>query len=172
MSFGYSSARGYPSEIKAKEKDLPLDTVSSIVWDVYNQDPIFAATSWDGFVRLYMISNNVSFELNKIFEVFLHHPVLCADFNDSGLLFAGLASGDVLVIEIKSGSYMSLGNHDAPICGIYWINQFGLLMTLGYDNLIKFWRVQPENALQTQLELPLKTVTCSFDFPYLLIGSA
>jgi mRNA export factor len=173
MTYNYSSSvnRSYSSDIKAKEKDLPMDTVSSIVWDGYSQDPIFAASSWDGFVRLYMVSNNSSAELNKVFEVFLHHPVLCADFSGSGLLFAGLASGDVLVIEIQSGNYMSLGNHEAPICGIYWVNQFSLLMTLGFDNLIKFWRVQPENALQTQLELPLKTVTCSFDFPYLLIGS-
>lgn len=180
MSYNYSSrpyAAGYGNgtplfEVKGKEKDQPLDTVSSIVWDPFNQDPIFAASSWDGFVRLYMVTTSSSTqEVTKVCEFFLHHPVLCVDFSNNGMLFAGLASGDVVVIEIQSGNYMPLGTHDAPICGVYWLSQYSIVMTLGFDNLIKFWRVQPENAFQTQLELPLKTVTCSLDFPLLLIGS-
>lgn len=66
---------------------------------------------------------------------------------------------------------MGLGSHDAPICGIYWLRREGCLMTLGFDNVIKFWALQPSNACQLEYKLPLKTVTCSLDYPLLLIGS-
>lgn len=155
MAYNYSSRGTYNSsittnintplpDIKAKEKDQPMDTVSSIVWDPYNQESVFAAASWDGFVRLYMVTTNTSTpDLVKAYEFFLHHPVLCVDFSSNGMLLAGLASGEIVVIDIQSGNCMMLGTHDAPICGIYWLNQYSLVMTLGFDNLIKFWRVQP-----------------------------
>lgn len=44
-------------------------------------------------------------------------------------------------------------------------------MSLGYDNCIKFWSIEQNNPLLHEVKLPLKTVTCSYDFPYLLIGS-
>jgi WD40 repeat protein len=106
-------------EIKPKEKDLPLDTVSCIVWDSDKSEPMFAAGSWDGFVRIYMVVNNA--ELNKVFDIFLQHPVLCVDFSENGIIFAGLASGDVLAVELQTSNVVVLGNHDAPICGIFWI---------------------------------------------------
>jgi WD40 repeat protein len=62
----YANTNQLP-EIKAKEKDQPMDTVSSIVWDPFNNEPVFAASSWDGFVRLYMVTTNSSTqELVKI----------------------------------------------------------------------------------------------------------
>lgn len=163
MTYSYSSAgRGYsPSystnntqqlpEIKCRDKDQPLDSVSSIVWDPFNPEPVFATASWDGFVRLYKVNTNSTIhEVGKACEFFLHHPVLSVDFGGNGILIAGLASGDVVAVEIQSGNYIQLGAHDAPICGVYWLNHYSLVMTLGFDNLIKFWRVQSENAFQTQ----------------------
>jgi len=56
-STGYSSyGRGNKSEeMRPLEKDQPLDTVSSIIWDPYHPDPAFIVTSWDGFVRYYVL---------------------------------------------------------------------------------------------------------------------
>lgn len=147
MTYSYNSRMNYSIEYKAKEKDQPLDTISSIVWDVYRSDPMFATSSWDGFVRIYAVSNG---ELNKVWEAYLHHPVLCIDMNEHAIIFAGLASGDVLAVDIQSNQVIVLGNHDAPISGLFWIREKGCLMTLGFDNLIKFWAVQSENAMQMQ----------------------
>lgn len=45
-------------------------------------------------------------------------------------------------------------------------------MSFGFDNLIKFWDVNnSQNFFQGEIKLPLKTLTCSYEFPYLLIGS-
>lgn len=57
-AYNYSSGRS--SEIKPKDADQPLDTVSSIIWDPYRQDPSFIACSWDGWVRYYMMKGQGS----------------------------------------------------------------------------------------------------------------
>lgn len=36
MTYSYSSRTSYFTELKPKEKDHPLDTVSQIIWDQYN----------------------------------------------------------------------------------------------------------------------------------------
>lgn len=36
MTYNYSSRITYVTELKPKEKDQPIDTVSQIVWDQYN----------------------------------------------------------------------------------------------------------------------------------------
>jgi WD40 repeat protein len=122
-----------------KETDMPLDTVSCIVWDVYRSDSLFATGSWDGFIRIYSVASS---EVNKAWQLFLNHPVLCIDFNPDGILLAGLASGDVVAIEMKSSKTVVLGSHDAPICGVYWLREKGLVMTLGFDRLIRLWALQ------------------------------
>lgn len=65
------------------------------MWDQNtSSEPKFLAASWDGFVRFYGISHDqYGGKVSRLWEMFLQHPVLCADFNDDGIVFAGLASG-------------------------------------------------------------------------------
>jgi hypothetical protein len=103
MYGGYGSSNyGSKSLAYAREKDQPLDTVSCLIWDPYKPDPAFFATSWDGFVRYYMVkqSNGGNIEVEKVWEMFLQQPVLCCDLNDSNILFAGLATGDIAAIRL------------------------------------------------------------------------
>jgi WD40 repeat protein len=65
-----------------------------------------------------------------------------------------------------------IGWHDAPICGLFWIKEKGCLVSLGFDNMVKFWTLEEGNKPQMEVTLPLKTHTASMDYPYLLIGSA
>ena len=43
-------------------------------------------------------------------------------------------------------------------------------MSLGYDSMIIFWSLEGGKP-ELEVKLPLKTYTCAFDYPYLLIGS-
>lgn len=65
-----------------------------------------------------------------------------------------------------------MGWHDAPICGLFWLKEKGCLLSLGFDNLVRFWTLEGGNKPQMEITLPLKTHTASMDYPYLLIGSA
>lgn len=56
--YNYSSSYNTrTSDIKVKDNEGPLDTVSSLVWHKYSQDFLFFSTSWDGYVRCYQIKN-------------------------------------------------------------------------------------------------------------------
>ena len=44
-------------------------------------------------------------------------------------------------------------------------------MSLGYDSMILFWSLEGGKP-ELEVKLPLKTHTCAFDYPYLLIGSS
>lgn len=55
MTYNYSSYGSRNNEYRPKDKDQPLDTVSCLVWDVYKNDPGFIASSWDGYVRYYLV---------------------------------------------------------------------------------------------------------------------
>lgn len=172
---GYNSSYRN-SEIKPKEKDQPLDTVSSIVWDPYRQDPGFIASSWDGWVRYYVIKgsnhSSSSIDVELAWSMFLQHPVLCCDIHPDSILFVGMATGDIAAINLQNNDIARIGGHDAPICGIYWIKDKGCLMSLGFDNLVRFWNInENSNRPAEEKQLPLKTHATSYDFPYLLIGS-
>jgi WD40 repeat protein len=67
--------------------------------------------------------------------------VLCCDINDSSILFAGMATGDIAAINLPNNEVARVGGHDAPICNIFWIKEKGCLMTLGFDNLVRFWDI-------------------------------
>lgn len=103
--------------------------------------------------------------------MFLQHPVLCCDINPNNVLLAGLATGDIAAISLENSQVHRVGGHDAPICGIFWLKDKGCLLTLGFDNLVKFWTLEGGNQPQAEIQLPLKTHTAAMDYPYLLIGS-
>jgi WD40 repeat protein len=129
---------GYLStELKPKEADQPLDTVSCIIWDLYREDPGFITSSWDGYLRYYMIKPNG--DVDKVWQIFLQHPVLCCDINENNVVFGGLATGDVVAVSLENSGICHLGRHDAPINGIFWIREKGCLITTGFDNLLKIW---------------------------------
>lgn len=67
-----------------------------------------------------------------------------------------------------------IGKHDSPICKLFWIDKFGLLLSLGFDCKLKFWNMQNSggNFLAKQFDLPSKVHTAAYDYPYLLIGTA
>lgn len=76
-----------------------------------------------------------------------------------------------MAVQCANSQSTTIGNHSAPICGLYWIRQMSMLMSLGFDHLIKFWKIDCNPIFQAEFKLPLKTATCSLSFPYLLLGS-
>ena len=153
--YGYSSSYSSNAlqEYRPHDKDQPLDTVSSIIWDAASNDPAFIASSWDGHVRYYLFktgmgSTNSSIEVEKAWSIFLQHPVLCCDITSDKMLFAGLATGDIAAVKMESSEVGRIGFHDAPICGVFWLKEKECLMSLGFDNLIRFWTLNGEGKHQ------------------------
>lgn len=61
------------------------------------------------------------------------------------MVFAGLATGDIVAVDMGNNQSDVVGSHDAPIVLVTWIKEFNLLISLGYDNKLKFWDLQNQN---------------------------
>lgn len=90
-------------------------------------------------------------------------------------MFAGLATGDIILVDMKNTQNCApIGSHNAPICMLAWVDKFKVLLSLGYDDLLKVFsleRDQQGNHQIAEYKLPAKTNTGAFSDPYLLIGS-
>ena len=111
-----------PQIFKPQDKDQPLDTVSQILWNQYHGELAFFVASWDGTVRHYkLVMQGNSAEINLIQKSFFKHPVLSIDISSDNILFAGLATGEVVKTKMETNEITKLGSHDAPICGVFYI---------------------------------------------------
>ena len=172
-NYSSSSYSSKPHEYRPQDRDQPLDTVSHIIWDKFSRDPAFLAASWDGTVRYYTLKsgNNNSVEVDMAWSTFLQHPILSIDLSSNHIIFAGLATGDIAAVKMETGEVARVGSHEAPICGVFWMPDKECLMTLGFDNLIRFWQLNGSERFDHEIKLPLKTHACAFDGHYLAVGS-
>ena len=65
--------------------------------------------------------NSASSEIELVWNMFLHHPLLCCDIHPENILFVGLATGDIAAINLGDNSTIRVGRHEAPICGLFWL---------------------------------------------------
>jgi hypothetical protein len=42
----------------------------------------------------------------------------------SNVVFAGLATGDIIVVDMAKDQAAKVGAHEAPICKIFWLDKF------------------------------------------------
>jgi len=66
---------------------------------------------WDGYIRMYEIEGSSSKFLVKKWDFYFHHPVIAMDNNPDGIVFAGLANGQIGCVDISSKNAISLGSH-------------------------------------------------------------
>lgn len=106
-----------------READNPLDTVQQIIWDPTDRTgQSFLTAGWDGFARVYCIEGTSSKRLEKKWEFFFGHPVLSIDINHENLLFAGLVTGDIALVDMRNTqNCVIMGAHNAPIVLVAWV---------------------------------------------------
>ena len=72
----------------------------------------------------------------------MEHPIISLAVGKSNIVFAGLASGEIFAVDMTNSQSAAIGSHDVPICKLFWVNEYDLLMSMGYDQKIKFWNMQ------------------------------
>jgi len=61
------------------------------------------------------------------------------------LVFAGLATGEIVAVDLANDQSGVIGSHEAPIVLVSWIKEFSLLISLGFDNKLKFWDISNQS---------------------------
>ena len=68
------------------------------------------------------------------------------DLTDKRIVIAGLCSGQIGMVDMTNiNNVLCLGEHDAPICKVVWIEKFQIVVSFGYDNVIKVFTMSPQN---------------------------
>lgn len=151
--------------------------MQQIIWDRSDRTcRTFLTCGWDGYVRAYEIEGtNLNRKLEKKWHYYFHHPITTMDLTADRLVIVGLATGQIGLVDMKNvNNVLLLGSHAAPICKVVWVEKYEVVVTFGYDCLIKVFTLKPQNQNSFQVseyKLPTKTFTASFSHPYFLIGS-
>ena len=113
----------------------PKDTVQDIIWSSNNG--MFAVGGWDGYLRIYTINSVGIGSLEMGFSMFLGDPVISLAWDEeNNVVFAGMASGVVKAVELKTGNIANVLTLSAPICKVFWIRDQKVLVTVPFDKCI------------------------------------
>ncbi|CAK76891.1 unnamed protein product (macronuclear) [Paramecium tetraurelia] len=157
------------------------DTVSAISWGTTIPN-FLAISSWDGKVRILEIQQNSykrelferrSFQVDgQVGQV--KNPIICMDAKgDLSQIFVGCGfDHTVKVIDTNSGQIASIGQHQALIISVYWIESAQMILSISTDQSLKMWDVRAPGQPRFQCQFQYKPLVSDCNFPLLVIGFA
>ncbi|CAD8092029.1 unnamed protein product [Paramecium sonneborni] len=157
------------------------DSVSAICWGTTIPNYL-AISSWDGKVRILEIQqNSYKRELfeRRCFQVDgaigqVQNPIICMDAKgDLSQIFIGCGfDHTVRVIDVNSGQIVPIGQHQALIISVYWIESAQMILSISADQSLKMWDVRAPGQPRFQCQFQHKPLISDCNFPLLVIGFA
>jgi len=148
---------------------LPRDSVSCISWSPNEQNPTFATSDWDSWIRIYNVDPEASTLVQKSC-LESEHPCLSMNWHDDEkTLFTGGTDGSVKSYHIESGVADVIGYHEGLVKGVHWMPEVNALLTVSCDKTIRFWDPRQENHVAV-FQLPHKVFCSDLMYPYLGLG--
>ena len=151
-------------------RDNPTDTVSSISWrNVTTSPPTFAVASWDSYIRLYQVDpENKTMDLQA--SLAAEAPSLCANWHeDMTKLYAGLISNEIQEFDIEMNKECLIGRHSEPVKDVFWMANMGVLCSVSFDKMIRFWDVRQSGHIG-EIRLKEKPICSDFYGTKLALG--
>lgn len=173
MAFVSTNNDDYKNDIKLDNSAAPLpDAISSISW-APTSDNVFAATSWDGTMRVYEVQQG-QFGLTimqRLTTKFASPALKCCWNADSSQIMTGLSDGFVKSFHVNSGSIVDVAKHNNAISSLNYFSAQNTLISTAYDSGVMFWQNgQPQPIFSLNLEN--KVYTSDFQFPLFVAGLA
>eukprot|EP00049_Salpingoeca_infusionum_P019164 m.360521 g.360521 ORF g.360521 m.360521 type:complete len:330 (-) comp19081_c0_seq1:361-1350(-) len=151
----------------AAEQELvspPTDGVSGLA---FSPDSRFLlVSSWDKTCRLYDAVENV------LRSTFTHDaPVLCCTFSTSTEGFGGGLDKTLRCYNFNTDSMAVVGTHDDAIKSVVYSQDFGVVISGGWDKKIKIWDATTKEC-QGEQQLPDKVYAMSLSKNRLVVATA
>jgi mRNA export factor len=163
----------------------PSDTISSIAWSPVSN--ILACGSWDKSVRIYEVQSNMNAIISATPRAMYSHEgsVLCLTFTKDGMnLLSGGTDNKIKMYNLPSQKDQIIGQHDAPVKDIAWIEEMRMCVTTSWDRTMKFWSLPntpvggmgvggaaPAAPVAT-MQLPERAYAMDCKYPLLVVGCA
>eukprot|EP00993_Chasmostoma_nieuportense_P001384 NODE_2270_length_1228_cov_32.694823_g2158_i0.p1 GENE.NODE_2270_length_1228_cov_32.694823_g2158_i0~~NODE_2270_length_1228_cov_32.694823_g2158_i0.p1 ORF type:complete len:366 (-),score=91.27 NODE_2270_length_1228_cov_32.694823_g2158_i0:69-1166(-) len=152
------------------QQGAPTNCISSISWSPKGcAKHLLVSTSWDKSVKVWDIQKSPPqpvVQVNALKGPEHSHdlPVLCSAIARDCRVFSAGCDKMVKCWELaaQGKAPYQVAAHDQPIKSVAYSEEAGLLITGGWDSLVKFWDLrQPQPAGQLQLPGPMVDMDCS-----------
>jgi mRNA export factor len=155
----------------------PSDSVSALAWSPTAN--ILAAASWDNQVRIWEVASAppTGFGGGQIAAnpkiAYPHEgPVLCCNFSKDGTnLFSGGCDKKVLMKNLATQQQQQVGQHDAPVKEVFWVDEMKMICSASWDKTIRFWTGTQATPAAT-LTLPQPIYSMDVKYPLLVAAGA
>ena len=172
------------SNDSTKDHQVPIlidDTIQSLQFFPKADLNYFASCGWDGKLRIFEIKNNivststnndkVNINTNLISQFQFKSPILSLSWKgDSGNIFTGCCDGSINYVEFQKNSLTKIGEHQYGCREVIYLDNFNLLISGGWDGLLKLWDLRTPNVPISTYQFANKIYTMSYSKNLLVIG--
>ena len=157
------------------------DTVQCLRFFPSKNINYFASGGWDCKVRIFEAkyeivgtsgnNNVVNITSNQINLCQHKAPILSLSwFGQQGTLFSGCIDGSINYIDCQKNILTKIGEHKYGCREVIFLDKFNLLLSGGYDGIIKLWDLRANQAPITTFQFNNKIYTVSYAKNLLVVG--
>lgn len=161
----------YGKDIKPDQNNPPLpQSLSSIAWSP-SISTVFAATFWDGSLKLFEITQSqIGLSITERISFKHNYPALKCTWNNEGSqVYVGMADGLIKSFDINSQNIQDVGSHNSAISSLHMVPNQNILISSGYEEALNFWQVGNTNPI-AQINMENKVFASDFQYPFLVAG--
>ena len=132
----------------------PSDTVSALSFSPTAD--FLAVGSWDNHVRIYRVDKTSAQPVSPWQQYTHEAPVLDVCWSGDGAKVISVGADKVArCFDMNTNTPTVVGQHDQPIRSVRWSNACGgVLITAGWDKVLKIWKLDPQPQQVHSLPLP------------------
>ena len=168
----------------SQDHQVPIvidDTVECLRFFPSKDINCLASGGWDGKLRIINIKydiQNSSRDTNKVniisnqTNIYQHiSPILSLSWQgNSGSLFTGCADGSINYIDCQKNILTKIGEHKYGCREVIHLDNFNLLISGGWDGLLKLWDLRSSKGQITSFQFDNKIYTMSNSKNLLVVG--
>jgi len=151
--------------------DPPTDSISALSFSPAAN--FLAVGSWANDVRIYEINPSDGKSQGK--AAYNHEgAVLSVCWSKDGTkVISGGTDNAGRMLDVQTGQSSQVAQHDAPVRCVRWTDtpQGGILITGGWDKMLKYWDLRSPNAIAT-VQLKERCYAMDVTYPLLVVGTA
>ncbi|KJE93107.1 hypothetical protein CAOG_03945 [Capsaspora owczarzaki ATCC 30864] len=151
--------------------NAPDDSVSSMRFCPSDTLDYLVVGAWDQTTRVYNVDPmSGQSEQKMVFP--MDAPVLDVAWHaDCSKVFAAGCNKQTHMFDLGTGQSMPVAMHDQPIKTIRYLTEPGLLMSCGWDRMVKFWDLRSPNCIN-QLQLAERVYAADAVYPMAVVATA